>query len=196
MVLKRIFGNIGKPGVVLLTSPQDPEVREVDYGRLMQLSELPFDGDKIDRFTSTSLHLSFTDYHVPLLTGQLQGRQDSTISSIEGIICIRDAGDWVADINILKALSNDNLFRLEGPKSCSHVEETITAHELISVEDWHSVLDCPIDSFIVRAHRNWLARLAIVSTLAQHTKFKEKGQIRICPSDVCWTCLCQEKFYG
>jgi hypothetical protein len=190
--MKRILGNVGKPGMVMLISPRDPMVREIDPGR-WRLAEYPnFDGKPDDCFNRTSLHLSFTDYHVPMFASGASGEQDAPISMLEAVISVRDSGVWVADIDIIKGLEADGpVYRLDLPSSCAHLPDFPLQPPIMSVESWDDVLDCPDGYFIVKAHGNWLARLAITAVLANHSRMKNK-KITICPPSLCWHCVRQD----
>src|SRR5204863_5857269 len=97
-------GNIGKPGVVMLISPQDPMVRDMDLGRWRSATYAEFDGKAEDYFSRTWLHLSFTNYHVPMYDRDVRGGHDTQISILESVISVRDSGVWVADVDVLRAL--------------------------------------------------------------------------------------------
>ena len=58
--IRRVLGNIGKPGMAFLIPPVDPMIREVKMADWSRIDRDEFDGDMRDCFESTSLHLSFT----------------------------------------------------------------------------------------------------------------------------------------
>lgn len=187
--MKRILGNIGKAGLVMLISPRDPLVRELDPGRWRFADHPEFDGKPDDCFTQTSLHLSFTSYHTPVFSNEFRGDQDTPVSMLESVISVRDSGLWVADINILDALEKDApVYRLDPPKRCEHSEDLAPHPPIITVGCWDDVLDSPDGNFLIKAHSNWLARLAVTAVLANHSRMKQR-RITICPSSVCWRCV-------
>ncbi|KAF2661025.1 hypothetical protein K491DRAFT_711278 [Lophiostoma macrostomum CBS 122681] len=188
--LKRILGNFGKPGVVLAIPPQEPMMRDVDHRRILTMSTTEFDAEHIDSFGRTSLHLSFTDHHVPLYDHNVKIGQESQVSVVEAFISVRDAGAWIADINILEALNSARVVRLPPPRQCEHENQSVPDIGALSVDTWDDVLDCPEDKFVVRAHGNWLARVAVTSVLVQALRNRKNSTtIRVCQPDTCWQCL-------
>jgi len=83
--MRRIIGNIGKPGLALLVSPKDPKSREVEYNTWNVVNHTMFDGKLEDSFRGTSLHLSFTGFDLPLLLGDT-GRFDTEAYLLESVI--------------------------------------------------------------------------------------------------------------
>jgi hypothetical protein len=186
-VLKRILGNIGKPGVVLLNPPQGPMMRDPEF---TSVSMPKFDGTKQDCFGATSLHLSFTGLHMPMYDRNVKVGRDSQVSIIESVMSVRDRGDWVADINILDALSADSNFQPVINRPCQHEQPLASFAGVYSIESWDDILDHPVDRFVVRTNGNWVARLAAYSVLSQAMKAKGRtGRITVCERDTCWQCL-------
>ncbi|KAH6262491.1 hypothetical protein HBI40_124070 [Parastagonospora nodorum] len=186
-VLKRILGNIGKPGVVLLNPPQGPMMRDLEF---TSVSMPKFDGTKQDCFGATSLHLSFTGLHMPMYDTNVKVGRDSQVSILESVMSVRDRGNWVADINILDALSTDFDFKPVLNRTCRHEQTQASFAGVYSIESWDDILDHPVDKFVVRTHGNWAARLAAYSVLAQAMKEKGRsGRITVCEPDTCWQCL-------
>lgn len=187
--LKQILGNIGKPGIVMLTSPQDPMIREIDPKKWRIANYAHFDGKPENCFPGTSIHLSFTSYHVPIYESRARGDHDTQISMLEVVTSVYDSGVWVADIDVLKAM--DNVYRLQPPPPCEHPIGAEPETSCLSVACWDEVLDCPDAICVVKSSGNWLARLAILSVLAQVSKERER-LTTICPESVCWRCLMQK----
>jgi len=186
--LKRILGNVGRPGVSLLIPPRNPMLRSINPSSWKVVSTTLFNGMPEDHFGSTSLHLSFTEYYVPLYQNSEQG-QDSQIYFLESVVSVHDSGQWVGDINILEAFENSFVNQLLAP-SCDHPEQTDQSKHcstMVSAERWDDVLDPPSEAFVIRANGNWIARLA---TTAMLTQILPKGStgITICPLRVCWKC--------
>ncbi|KAF4945311.1 hypothetical protein FGADI_12051 [Fusarium gaditjirri] len=188
--LTRILGNIGRPGVVLLIAPANLMLARLDEGtwRISNLSR--FNGKPEDMFSTTSLHLSFTDWSQPLSSGGTLGNRDVECSLMEAVVSIKDSGQWVGDVDILKALDSDMIhFALPDP-TCSHSRGSLPQSFVHSIECWDELRDCPEEQSVVRASGNWVARLAAVSYLAQKmgTKDMRSSRIFICPDNVCWAC--------
>ncbi|KAI4157315.1 MAG: hypothetical protein LQ342_008385 [Letrouitia transgressa] len=180
--VKRIVGNIGKPGLAVLISPQNPKMLAIDYGKWNIITHCPFDGKLEDNFASTSLHLSLTGYEHPLDLGDY-GRRDRDGNVLEAVISVYERGDWIADLDVIKAHGS---WHRESP-SCSHAEDIrmdiSDFPSLTCVDSWIELLDRPSEECIVRAKGNSLARLAAATIAAQ------KGyKFCVVPSECCWKC--------
>jgi hypothetical protein len=190
--LSRILGNVGKPGVVMLVSPRDSLMaRDIDSSGWKFSSYMEFDGKREDCFTGTSLHLSFTDYHVPFFQTNSRGQKDSQLSILESVISIRDSGAWVADVDILEALKKSIIYKTPPQKPCEHPEDSAPSKPLVSVGCWNDILDHQDGRLVVKAHGNWIARLATTALLAQNPR-RPATRISLCPPNVCWKCLPQD----
>ncbi|MCJ1381143.1 hypothetical protein MMC17_004252 [Xylographa soralifera] len=99
--VRRIIGNIGKPGLSLLVPPELPRTRELGFS-WNNINHCEFNGKLEDNFAGTSLHLSFSDYQKGINVGS-HGQRDQEATYIEAIVSIYDCGEWVADLDILKA---------------------------------------------------------------------------------------------
>ena len=154
----------------------------------MHSSELQFNGTSKDCFAETSMHLSFSNYHVPIVETDMRGLQDSSVSVLESIVSVHNRGDWIADINILGALGSHQVFLMPPSQPCSHPERSTTDFPMLSIDSWDRILDLPKDTVVIPAHKNWAARLAIVAFLIEHREEKVQ-RIIICPSEVCWKCV-------
>lgn len=164
-------------------------IRPVDDSSWRVASTTVFNGSQENHFDSTSLHLSFTEYYVPMhVTGQQN--QDGQIFFLESYVSVHDSGKWVGDINILDAVSSPIIKRRV--VKCRHgpgkeAEFTIQP-ELISVESWHDILDPPVESIVVRANGNRVARLAVSAMLPQILNRSSFRDVVICPQWCCWCC--------
>ena len=113
-VVKRIIGNIGRIGICMLESPIEPRIRPFG-GHYNIVTHAAYDGEREEKFKGTSLHLSFTDWILPL---EVKGADLRTIDQeayvVESVISVLDSGKWLADLDIL---STDfrKLYRLEMP---------------------------------------------------------------------------------
>lgn len=185
--LKRILGNVGKPGITMLVTPQNPMIREKNPASWTVMNDDAFNGFQEDHFGKTSLHLSFTDYHVPLFDGY-QGGQDSQVSVLESVVSVHDSGSWIGDVDILGALAHGRIQRMI-PDLCDHHGAAVPTQRRISIECWDNVLDPPQTSFVVRANGNWVSRLALTAILVQNlNKTASSNIIMLCPPNVCWRC--------
>lgn len=162
-------------------------MRKLDPGA-WRLEPPTFDGTPQDSFKNTSLHLGFTDWKTPLVNIQSVGERSADINIIEAVISVRDSGKWVADVDIYHALINQRLTRRE--RTCSHVEAFLQVSDILSIETWDQVLDCADGPVAVRCHDNWVARLAVVSVLAQH--LDEERPIVVCHKQFCWKCAVEK----
>jgi len=189
MAVRRILGNIGKPGLTILVPPsEDMMVREIDYGHWVSSTMTQFDGSKDDLFGGTSLHLSFSSYHVPVVETDTLGRQDSSVSILESIVSVRYRGSWVADIDVLAGLQASNVFRMRAPAACEHPKNSAPGFPLTVIESWDDIIDLPDDQVVILAHGNWVARLAVVALLGKDKK-KKADRVTICPPELCWKCV-------
>ncbi|QIW98117.1 hypothetical protein AMS68_003635 [Peltaster fructicola] len=189
-LIRHMLGNVGRPGITLLIPPSEPMVRPADLSSWRINTNNIFNGLPENHFASTSLHLSFTEYYVPLHQAS-QRTQDSQAFFLESIISVHDAGKWVADIDILPG-PRHNRRRVRQARSCAHNRTSSvnltnkTYGTLMSAETWADILDLPANAFVVRAHGDWSARLAVTAVLEQLAPSGD--QVIICPPDFCWHC--------
>lgn len=191
--LERVRGNIGRAGLALMIPPKNPNIRDFDPDRWRLVNHFDFDGEVKDCFQGTSLHLSFTDYVLPVDTGQY-GARDTEIYMVETIISVHDKGAWVADLDVLGCIYNTTLFRpVKVKKDCVHSPSQRSQPSeaelgLISVDCWDEFLDFPQDTAVIRAHQNWLARLALATISVS------RGYLTILlGSTLCWQCASEER---
>jgi hypothetical protein len=183
--IHRVTGNIGQGGMALLISPANPRIRQSTNDAWTWCNHDPWDGKYIDYFGGTSLHLSYTGYNIPLDVG-LQGAQDWEIYMLESVVSVHERGEWVADLDILRALQSPLLKRL--PRSLSSVSdndrsirragsspwtrcarhagiEDQASHgpqpsDLVAIQNWSEFLNRPESPVILLASSNWQAQLA------------------------------------
>lgn len=164
-------------------------IRPVDSSSWRVASTTAFNGSQENHFVSTSLHLSFTEYYVPVHPNSQQN-QDSQIFYLESYVSVYDSGKWVGDINIIQALSSPNVARTHS--ICRHAPESESRIEidtgLVSAESWYDILDPPVEKFVVRAHGSWVARLAASAMLIQTLTLDDLEGVVICPRWWCWSC--------
>ena len=179
----------------MLVPPQGPILRKPKTDSWRLISTSSFDGCAEDSFQHTTLHLSFTDYTVPVYYG-VRGAQDSQVFFLESVVSVHDRGIWVGDIDVLAAVQSLLTHRLPTSPSCHRHKDQKPGKDLVSIECWDEILDLPYEASVVRANNNWVARLAIVSVCIQLSKRRDtpKGNlvapgIVVCPSSICWQCL-------
>lgn len=188
-----MVGNVGKPGLTLLIPPDDPVVPEAEESSWRMISTTDFNGLAEDSFTDTSMHLSFTEYYFPLVRASDGQGQDKLVNYLESVISIHHAGEWVGDVDLQKCLASRFLVR-QPPNSCKH---THTSHsgltKMRSIETWEDVIDPLPGDGVVRAHGNWVARLATTVVLMHLREARNRGleEVSIVPHDFCWHCCAQ-----
>ncbi|KAM5435049.1 hypothetical protein McanMca71_002600 [Microsporum canis] len=164
--IRRLVGNIGRKGISMLIAPRNPQIRPLqDDHRIV--NHAPYDLKRENNFSDTSLHLSFTNWTLPLATTGTQ-TIDQDVYLVESVIAVRDRGEWVADLDIL-GIDKSRLTLGSGDVCPSHDGQPLE-HEYTSIDCWEELLDPPLDVGVFRARGNWVARLAAVSILMQKSK--------------------------
>jgi len=183
--VKRVVGNIGRAGIAMLIPPQDTKMRELVPETWNLINHTSFDGELLDSFQNTSLHLSFTPYTMSINVGD-HGMQDKEAFFLESLVSVYDQEKWVADLDILKTIRDPLFSRHQNSPRCSHVidENTYDYEDLVSIDNWDELLDKEDMTGVVRARRNWLARLA-----AAAVSVKQRHHTIILPNPVCWDCV-------
>lgn len=179
----RIRGNIGRAGIAMMIPPsQSAQEQENDNWRLV--THARFDGKIKDSFPSTSLHLSFTDFQLAIDTGN-RGIRSTELVLLETVISVHDKGQWIADLDV-SACFKSKLFRpIKENVMCSHtsLEKNAPTSEIISVDSWSEFLNQPTDAIVLRAHRNWEARLAASVLSVAHSNLTV-----VFGNQPCWAC--------
>jgi hypothetical protein len=189
--ITRIAGSLGRSEMAMLVSPGTlPPLRALNYKDWSVVNHNTFDGNCHDCFQNTTLHLSFTDFDMPVDVGT-RGIRDTEVILIESIVSLHDRGRWVGDLDIISAMSQWGAW--VNPRTCSHstgnksYKEIIVSGspiKLISIDNWDELLDMPSETMIIRAHGNWPARLAAASISIQ-----KKRKTAFLPPNTCWECL-------
>jgi hypothetical protein len=182
--MKRILGNIGRPGISLLIPPTKPKMRRVDDQNWQIVNHTPFNGRFDDSFKNTSLHLSFTRYCLPVSVTS-HGDQAIEAHFLETIVSVFDRNDWVADLDILRALQNSCFIRINKRPTCRHKFRRTPSFALTSIDSWNEYLDQPQGATIFRANKNWEARL---SAAVLSVQCNLKTVLLRDENVVCWTC--------
>jgi hypothetical protein len=206
MEIRRVIGNIGRSGITFLISPPEVKQRDADPEKWMQINHHPFDGKQENHFKQTSVHLSFTEYEIPLIAEDNPHHIiDKSAILVETLISVYDRGTWVAEIDLLKA-SRSTLYRVQQPPRTSTHEPERTENfpnghvisydqaraefpqlAAVSVENWDELIEAPSTGKIaVRAHKNWLARLAAMAVC-----IKQDFIPIILADEICWTCCAE-----
>lgn len=206
MGIRCLIGNIGKPGVALLMSPREPLLLEPSLDTWSMINHAVFDGKIENNFKGTSLQLSLTGYEQVVNIPASQSRRYKEVSYVEAVVSAHDGGKWVGDLDILGLYRHRSGFlssfgsevvnamkqetQIEGalPHSCSHTSSEKSDRTLfgkvIAIDNWPELLDLPLNSAVIRAHGNWIARLAIAAAL------RGKGDSALFASaEVCWGCV-------
>lgn len=189
--IRRVLGNVGRPGIVLLVPPEAPRIRSPDTRDWNLINLDDYDGGEQDCFSNTSLHLSFTGASFPIDVGYFGG-QDTEVYMLETLVSVHDKGHWVADLDVLKGMEDKSLHRYTGCVNGKHVkqakgEKVVTPLGFTSIQSWEDFLERPRERGIVQAYQNWQARLAVTSvSLAQ------KHNTLVLPDDFCWLCDYQD----
>jgi hypothetical protein len=183
--IKRIVGNIGMPGISMMVAPQDPRLRELtDDWR--QIRHAKYDFKREDNFKGTTLHLSFTDWKLPLEPSS-SGTIDKDIFLVESVVAVHDGGIWVADLNLLRFMPSEHHILDCTCKNEGSQATTREVNHIVSIDNWDELIDSPHNVGIFRAKGNWAARLAASSILSR--KCEEKGEMfYICLSHPCFKC--------
>ncbi|MCJ1230364.1 hypothetical protein MMC12_007037 [Toensbergia leucococca] len=62
--IKRVIGNVGQPGIVLMVSPQNLRIKPPNRD-FRAVTHAEYDFSRRNSFSGTSLHLSFTKWKLP-----------------------------------------------------------------------------------------------------------------------------------
>ena len=187
-VVLRVVGNIGRAGIAMLIGPQDPRTRKLESDTWELISHARFDGKIEDSFRNTSLHLSFTQYTMPVNTGDY-GAQDVEAFYLESLISVYDRDKWVADLDVLKMLGSklfqrhQFILQYQNTKVCDHRHDQTPNFDLISIDNWEELLDREEVHTIVRAYRNPMARLATAAI-----SVRQGRPTIILPDEFCFAC--------
>ena len=182
--VRRVTGNVGKPGFSLVTTPPaNPAVKQVELDEWHLVEHKPCDGRPVDHFASTSLHLCLTGYELPLDVGP-RGSRDAEVAYIEAAISVHEKGKWVADLDVVT-------FRKACEKAeesnCQHGDEqgaSFPTHEgLVTIENWTELLDPPTGNCVFLANKNPLARFAAAAFCVQ-----QGHGCRVVGKADCWPC--------
>ncbi|KAF8850687.1 hypothetical protein BDZ45DRAFT_185766 [Acephala macrosclerotiorum] len=205
--VQRVIGNVGRAGTTFLISPPEVKERSADPERWMAINHNPFNGKLENHFTQTSMHLSFTEYEISLMTEDTPRHIiDRAAFLVETLVSLYDGGQWVSEVDVLKALRSQvrrvtcqdplhsnqlvSVQNLPELKYRDAVESMDQLHAT-SIENWDELIEAPDRGVIViRAHKNWLARLAALAVCVRRNFLPI-----ILPDEPCWKC-CAELIYS
>ncbi|KAI1754916.1 hypothetical protein F4782DRAFT_528266 [Xylaria castorea] len=191
--IRHLVGSIGQAGLVLLVSPLNPRVRPTGYNP-GSVQHKQYDGRRENKFESVSLHLSFTEWKMPLdwaSTGEI----DQEVFLLESVLSVMHSGQWIGDIDVLELEKSPvDVFETDCKGDCE-VEGTdhTQTMELISLDTWEELLDPPPSVGVFRARSNWAARLAAASILSQQNN--AHSILLIGGTQLCWKCLVSHYSY-
>ncbi|KAH7134953.1 hypothetical protein B0J11DRAFT_425484 [Dendryphion nanum] len=181
--IRRVFGNIGRPEMSLLIPPSNPRLAEPNLASWTLINHQAFDGRLQNCFASTTLHLTFTDFVMPLDVGT-RGLRDRQVVLLESLVSIDDRGRNIGDLDILSAFNSGLLFQ---QKNCTHPKskrDYTAKKELVSLDCWDEFLDLPQSIAIFRASGNWQARLGAAVASIQAGK-----AVLVIPESPCIQCV-------
>lgn len=84
-------------------------VRSASLGSWKVCNYASFDGQVIDAFAKTSLHLNILEWSSPLQGDPAYGLLTAEASLVQAVISIHDRGVWVGDIDVCSALSHPSV---------------------------------------------------------------------------------------
>ena len=187
--VRRIRGNVGKAGIALLVPPQQVMTRKPEARDWNFLDYDTFDGVITDSFKATTLHMSFTDFILPIDVGTRI--RDVEVYFLETVISVHDKGEWIGDLDIIPIATNPLLRVLPSGTTCKqHKAKNINIEdlELINVDSWKEFFDRPEEPIVFRAKGNWMARLAASSISVT------QGHLTLMFGEyVCWGCGIEER---
>jgi hypothetical protein len=175
--IRRVVGNIGRAGITFLISPPEVKNRQPDPEKWMEINHNAFNGMFEDHFQHTSIHLSFTRYEISLITEDNPRHIiDRAVALVETLVSVYDSGTWFGEIDILDSFKQD-VSLVTCPGGAHHLTKPTYLKSLkmypqltaTSIENWDELIEAPSTGTIaVRAHGNWLARLATMAVCVKH----------------------------
>lgn len=194
--ITRVVGNVGRAGIVLMVAPPEPRVRKPELNNWSRVAHAPFDGRLEDSYSATSLHLAFTEFEIPFNLSD-RGSIDTELCLVETLVQVFDRQKWVADLDVLALFRGQTDLVRRYQIQCTGCQRNkALPRSLTSFDNWDELLDVPETLGkdyvgVVRAHDNWLGRLAAASVCLQ----KGFRLVILPPSTVCWHCLCRNNWH-
>ncbi|CAF9936648.1 MAG: hypothetical protein HETSPECPRED_010403 [Heterodermia speciosa] len=194
-----LTGNVGCPGINFLVPPMEPMIRPNSIHDFRRIFQAAFDGNLTNEFSDTSLHLSFTSAKSQI-SGYFEGLKDSELEVVETALSVFERGEWVADLDVLKSLSNNSVWRIPLCPDCKQKRNSEVLHRgfmgqnrpgVTTITNWTELLDPPETKYsIVKASGNWEARLA-ATVIAVASGY----QVGVLPDMWCWKCMEKDRFF-
>ena len=189
--IRRVFGNLGRSEMAFLLPPSEPKLGGYDINSWHMINHLPFDEKFEDKFRGTSLHLSFTDFELPVDVGS-RGLRDTLVILLESVVSANDRGNHIGDLDINAIFRSNSLVmapecthKIKGAKQTKEgAQGGGRKQELIAIDSWSEFFDLPETMGIFRAHGNWQARLAAAAASVQ-----QGNKAIILPRQPCLECL-------
>lgn len=190
--ITRILGNIGLPGLVQFTPVAQPIMPPSDVSWRF-VDEYTFDGNSVDYFGGTSMHLNLTEWADTISSMTTQGYRDAPSIRKESFVSIRYRGDWVSDVN-LDVIRRPYVRLMPEQSPCDHQNNDPKPKAYMrAIRSWGELREVRSGVSVVQAHGNWLARLAVTAYLAErHNPRSEEfgfATITLVPDKVCWACV-------
>ena len=173
---------IGRAGMAMLFAPDQVRLCAQDHSQWTVVNHIDFDGSPEDNFQATSLHLPFTGFERSLDAISI-GAQDVDVYLLETRISLHHEGTWLADLNVLNSLQGRSISKLSYPAPCPHVTYKAPAWSMTAIDNWDEFFDSPKKPCVVRAYRNWIARLSFLC-ISHHLN----RRAIILPESTCWEC--------
>ncbi|KAH8812396.1 hypothetical protein F5884DRAFT_668371 [Xylogone sp. PMI_703] len=186
--VRHLVGNVGFPGLNLMHPPSGkPSIRPprneiaTQYGRT-------YNYEREDKFEGSSFHLRFTGQRMPIVLTD-RDNVDQGIYYLQSVVSLLDTkGQHVADLNLL-GIEKDLVYRI--PYIYCMCEQPMTRSRdarIMAIDSWQDLLKPRRGrKSMVRAHKNWSARLAALTLLVQQDKGHAVGVLDESP--ICWKCL-------
>lgn len=184
-IIKRISGNIGRPGIAFLVPPVAPLMKQVSINEWPMLGSFEFVGVLNDCFRGISLHLSFTGASTPVNVG-FSGAQNADVYMLETLVSVHDSGKWIADLNVLDTFRSSSLHFIPLCTNQHHDARTIPrTYQISSLENLLELIDEPDEQIcLVQTRGNLEARLA-----ASSISVAKEFDTNIAPESWCWECF-------
>lgn len=139
------------------TSAFPANVRKVRLEVWRFINHDSFDGKFIDSLTNTSLHLSFTNYEMPLNVGP-RALCDTLAVLVESLVSIMTGANISVIWTYLSMFANKRLEIVWCEHCQSEASDEMTQFkgqsEVISIGSWAELFDFPMRASIVRAYGN------------------------------------------
>ncbi|KAH8689146.1 hypothetical protein BGW36DRAFT_365677 [Talaromyces proteolyticus] len=172
-----LLGNVAKPGLSIIILVDEPMLKEAELESWDVVNHNPFD------------HTLQDSYEVPVDTSS-HGTMDKEAFLIEAIVSVHEAGNWIGDLDILEMVAAFVMKPTQYflPRKCRHTQrERMEASKvglLTSIDNWSEFLDPPLNAAVIRAKKNWHARLAFAAASVRQGK-----SVLICESEICFGCV-------